>query len=405
MIEQYFWENFKEESMDLKQSALKLHEDNKGKIEVISKVETKTKEDLTLAYSPGVAEPCLKIADDVSTVYKYTSKGNLVAVVSDGSAVLGLGNIGAEASLPVMEGKSILFKNFGDIDAFPICLGTQDVEEIINVCKAIAPTFGGINLEDISAPRCFEIEQRLEKELDIPVFHDDQHGTAIVVTAALMNSAKLVNKKYEDLKVVLNGPGAAGTSIIKMLIHSGIKNIVACDEYGILYKERDNLQPHKAQLCEITNKDNLKGELKDAIVGMDVFIGVSVPDVVTAEMIKTMSSDPIVFAMANPNPEITYNIAKEAGVKVMGTGRSDFPNQVNNVLAFPGLFKGALSVLARDINHEMKFAAAQAIASLIDESELTEEYVIPSTLDTRVAETVAQFVAKAAISTGVARKE
>ncbi|OOB79767.1 MAG: malate dehydrogenase [Epulopiscium sp. Nele67-Bin002] len=387
----------------LKEQALKLHEDNRGKIEVNSKIKIETKEDLSLAYSPGVAQPCLKIAENPDDVYKYTSKGNLVAVVSDGSAVLGLGNIGALAGLPVMEGKSILFKRFGGIDAFPICLNTQDTEEIIKVCKAIAPNFGGINLEDISSPRCFEIEQRLEKDLDIPVFHDDQHGTAIVVTAALMNAVKLTDKQYKNLKVVVNGPGAAGVAIINMLLHTGIQNIVACDEHGILYKGRNPLEGHKEQLCNVTNLDNKQGDLADALVNADVFIGVSAPNVLTTQMIKQMSYEPIVFAMANPVPEIGYDEAKEAGVKVMATGRSDYPNQVNNVLAFPGIFKGALQVRATQINYQMKIAAAQAIASIIEHDELTTQYIIPSALDARVAERVAQYVAKAAVETGVAK--
>ncbi len=383
--------------MDLKQQALQLHEQYQGKIAMTSKVPVKTKEDLSLAYSPGVAQPCLQIKQNKDDVYKYTSKGNIVAVITDGSAVLGLGNIGAEASLPVMEGKSILFKEFGDIDSFPICLNTQDVDQIVEICKMISPSFGGINLEDISAPRCFEIEKRLEEALDIPVFHDDQHGTAIVVTAALMNAVKLTDKKYEDLKIVLNGPGAAGTSIIKMLLHSGIKHIIACDEHGILYKGRDELQYHKADLCEVTNLGDIKGTLADALVDADVFIGVSVANVVTPEMIATMAADPIVFAMANPNPEISYDEAKAAGVKVMGTGRSDYPNQINNVLAFPGIFRGALSVRSRDITYDMKIAAAQGIASLVTDDELSDEYIIPSILDTRVTQTVAKYVADVAI--------
>ncbi len=387
----------------LKEQALKLHEDNQGKIEVVSKVRVESREDLSLAYSPGVAEPCLKIAQNPEEAYRYTAKGNMVAVVSDGSAVLGLGNIGAVAGLPVMEGKSILFKRFGGIDAFPLCLDTQDVEEIIQICKAVAPNFGGINLEDIASPRCFEIEQRLEKELDIPVFHDDQHGTAIVVTAALMNAVKLTNKKYEDLRVVVNGPGAAGVAIVNMLLHTGITNIIVCDITGILYKGSNLLEPHKIALCEVTNPEGLQGELKDAIVGADVFIGVSAPNVLTAEMVSTMNEDAIVFALANPVPEINYDVAKSAGVKIMATGRSDFPNQVNNVLAFPGIFKGALQVRARDINYEMKAAAAKAIAGLLSPEELTAEYIIPSVLDSRVAETVAKAVAQTAIATGVSR--
>ncbi|OOB77026.1 MAG: malate dehydrogenase [Epulopiscium sp. Nuni2H_MBin003] len=387
--------------MDFEQKALDLHEEHKGKIEIISKVKTTSMADLSLAYSPGVAQPCLKIKENKEDVYKYTSKGNLVAVISDGSAVLGLGNIGPLAGLPVMEGKAILFKNFAGVDAFPICLNTQDADEIVNICKALSPTFGGINLEDISAPRCFYIEQKLKQELDIPVFHDDQHGTSVVVLAALTNSVKLINKKFADLKVVVNGPGAAGTSIIKILHNAGIQNIIACDEFGILYKERDNLDSHKKELCDITV--NMQGTLADAIVKADVFIGVSAPNVLTTDMIKTMQDNAIVFAMANPNPEIAYDIAKQAGVRIMGTGRSDYPNQINNVLVFPGLFKGALAARATTINEEMKIAAALAIASLVSADELNDEYVIPNALDKRVADTVAKYVQEAAVKTGVCK--
>lgn len=392
-------------AIDFNQAALKLHEEHKGKIGVISKVKIETKDDLSTAYTPGVAEPCRKIHEDEKNVWKYTAKSNLVAVVSDGTAVLGLGNIGAKAAMPVMEGKAVLFKNFGNVDAFPICLDTQDTEEIIQTVKNIAPCFGGINLEDIASPKCFEIEQRLEKELEIPVFHDDQHGTAIVVTAALINALKVVKKEISDIKVVLNGPGSAGTAIIKMLIEVGVKNVIACDEYGILYKSRGiGIEDHKAMLCEITNQDDLRGNLADALVDADVFIGVSVANCLTKDMVATMKENPIVFAMANPNPEISFDDAKEAGVAVMGTGRSDRPNQINNVLAFPGIFRGALDAGARDINYEMKKAAAYAIAELVTEDKLCADYIIPSALEEGVAEHVAKAVAEAAVTSSAIRK-
>ena len=391
--------------MDYYKEALKLHEEHKGKIEVISKVKLESRDDLSTAYTPGVAEPCKEIARDRKNVYKYTAKSNLVGVVSDGTAVLGLGNIGAEAAIPVMEGKAVLFKEFGGVDAFPICLDTKDTEEIIKAVKQIAPVFGGINLEDIASPKCFEIERRLEEELDIPVFHDDQHGTAIVVTAALLNALKVVGKQIDSIKVVLNGPGAAGTAIIKMLMAAGVKDIIACDENGILYKDREvGIVDHKKMLCDITNLEDRRGTLEDALKGADVFIGVSVGNALKAEMVKTMNEDPIVFAMANPVPEIMYDEAMAAGVKVMGTGRSDFPNQINNVLAFPGIFKGALAAGARDINYDMKLAAAKAIAELVEPEKLCAEYIIPSALDPRVAEYVAQKVGEAARNSGVVRK-
>ncbi len=390
--------------MNYKEKALELHQQFKGKIEVGVKMPLNNKDDLSVAYTPGVAEPCLKIHENKENVYKYTCKGNTVAVVSDGTAVLGLGNIGPEAAMPVMEGKAALFKTFGGVDAFPVCIDTTDIEEIIKVCKALAPTFGGINLEDIAAPKCFEIEQRLENELNIPVFHDDQHGTAIVVTAALLNAIKIVDKKLEDLKVVLNGPGSAGTAIIKMLLFAGVKNIIACDRQGVLYKGRPKgVTDHKIELCEITNPENIKGTLEDAIKGADVFIGVSAANSLTPEMVHSMNSDAIVFAMANPDPEITYDLAKECGVRVMGTGRSDFPNQINNVLAFPGIFRGALDANATHINYDMKMAAAYAIAELVGD-ELKEDYIIPSPFDQRVASTVSKKVAQAAIDSGVIRK-
>ncbi len=389
--------------MDFYEEALKRHEAHHGKVEVVSKLPIETQDDLSVAYTPGVAEPCRKIAENPDDAYRYTCKANTIAVVSNGTAVLGLGNIGATASLPVMEGKSVLFKRFGGVDAFPVCIDAKTPEEVIQAVRFIAPTFGGINLEDIKSPDCFKIEQALEKELDIPVFHDDQHGTAIVVTAAFLNALKVVGKEIGDVKVVLNGPGAAGTAIIKMLLHAGVKNIIACDRHGAIYKNREWNKDHKIELAEITNPEQLKGELADVLPGADVFIGVSTAGALSAEMIKTMASDPIVFAMANPVPEIGYDDAKAAGVAVMGTGRSDKPNQINNLLCFPGIFKGALSVRARDINYEMKLAAAYAIADLVTDDKRSPEYIIPSALDPQVAEAVAAAVAKAAKETGVAR--
>ena len=389
--------------MDFYEEALKRHEAHHGKVEVVSKLPIETQDDLSVAYTPGVAEPCRKIAENPDDAYRYTCKANTIAVVSNGTAVLGLGNIGATASLPVMEGKSVLFKRFGGVDAFPVCIDAKTPEEVIQAVRFIAPTFGGINLEDIKSPDCFKIEQTLEKELDIPVFHDDQHGTAIVVTAAFLNALKVVGKEIGDVKVVLNGPGAAGTAIIKMLLHAGVKNIIACDRHGAIYKNREWNKDHKIELAEITNPEQLKGELADVLPGADVFIGVSTAGALSAEMIKTMASDPIVFAMANPVPEIGYDDAKAAGVAVMGTGRSDKPNQINNLLCFPGIFKGALSVRARDINYEMKLAAAYAIADLVTDDKRSPEYIIPSALDPQVAEAVATAVAKAAKETGVTR--
>ena len=389
--------------MDFYEEALKRHEAHHGKVEVVSKLPIETQDDLSVAYTPGVAEPCRKIAENPDDAYRYTCKANTIAVVSNGTAVLGLGNIGATASLPVMEGKSVLFKRFGGVDAFPVCIDAKTPEEVIQAVRFIAPTFGGINLEDIKSPDCFKIEQTLEKELDIPVFHDDQHGTAIVVTAAFLNALKVAGKEIGDVKVVLNGPGAAGTAIIKMLLHAGVKNIIACDRHGAIYKNREWNKDHKIELAEITNPEQLKGELADVLPGADVFIGVSTAGALSAEMIKTMASDPIVFAMANPVPEIGYDDAKAAGVAVMGTGRSDKPNQINNLLCFPGIFKGALSVRARDINYEMKLAAAYAIADLVTDDKRSPEYIIPSALDPLVAEAVAAAVAKAAKETGVAR--
>lgn len=383
--------------------ALELHQIHKGKMQIVSKVPLNNNEDLSLAYSPGVAEPCLEIVKEPSSVYDYTIKGNLVAVVTDGSAVLGLGNIGPEAALPVMEGKALLLKKFADIDAFPICLDTQDVDEIIQIVKAISPTFGGINLEDISAPRCFEIERRLREECNIPVFHDDQHGTAIVVGAGLINALKVVNKKMNEVKIVVNGAGAAGISIVNLLIKMGFEHIVICDSKGIIYKGRpEGMNSAKDEIAEVTNLSHEQGTLLDAISGADVFIGVSVGNILTREMIGAMNEDPVVFAMANPNPEIMPDIAKEFGVRVIATGRSDFPNQVNNVLVFPGIFRGALNVRATDINETMKLAATYAIASLIDIADLSEDYIIPSAFDKNVVRVVAEAVSKAAIETGVA---
>ena len=393
-----------DKTMDYNKAALEMHETHKGKVGIVSKVEVATRDDLSTAYTPGVAEPCRKIKENPEDVYKYTFKGNMVAVVSNGTAVLGLGDIGPEAGLPVMEGKAVLFKEFGGVDAFPICIDAHDAASVIAACKAIAPTFGGINLEDIKSPECFEIEETLERELDIPVFHDDQHGTAIVVTAALINALRVVGKKMEDVHIVLNGPGAAGTAIIKMLQVAGAKNIVAVDEHGILYPGRPaGLADHKEWLATVTNPEHLTGTLADAVRGADVFIGTSVAGALTTEMAATMAPDAIVFAMANPNPEIMPDAAKAAGVRVIGTGRSDFPNQVNNVLAFPGIFKGALSVRARDINPQMKMAAAKAIAGLIPEDELNEENILPKAFDPRVAPAVADAVAQAARESGVAR--
>ncbi|MFR3497739.1 MAG: NADP-dependent malic enzyme [Paraclostridium bifermentans] len=390
--------------MDYFKKSLDLHEEKVGKIEIISKVKVETRDDLSLAYTPGVAEPCRKIFENEENVYKYTSKGNLVAVVTDGSAVLGLGDIGPKAGLPVMEGKSILFKEFADVDAIPICLDTKNVEEIVDTIKLISPGFGGINLEDISAPRCFEIEERLKKELDIPVFHDDQHGTAIVVLAGLINAFKVVGKKMEEIKVVVNGAGAAGTAITKLLLSSGVTNLIVCDKVGILHKDMKGIDEAKIELAKLTNFDNIQGNLADALIGADVFIGVSAPGIVSKDMVKSMNKDSIFFAMANPTPEIMPYEAKEAGARVIGTGRSDFPNQVNNVLAFPGIFRGALDVRAKEINEEMKIAAAYAIASMIKDEELNENNVIPYALDKTIANNVAEAIKKAAIDSGVARK-
>ena len=388
----------------MREEALRYHaEGQPGKIAVVPTKPLTSQHDFSLAYSPGVAEPCLEIVKNPLDAYKYTGKGNLVAVVTNGTAVLGLGNIGALAGKPVMEGKSMLFKVFADIDAFDIEVNATDTDRFVETVKAIAPTFGGINLEDIKSPECFEIEETLERELDIPVFHDDQHGTAIVVTAALINALRVVGKKMEDVHIVLNGPGAAGTAIIKMLMTAGAKDIIAVDQFGTLYKGCNSAEAHKNWLGEVTNPRQVKGGLKEALEGADVFIGVSKPGILTTELCKTMNKDAIVFAMATPPPEIMPDEAKAGGVRVMATGRSDFPNQVNNVLCFPGLFKGALSVRARDINNEMKLAAAYAIADLITDADRSEENIIPGAFDPRVAEAVANAVAKAARETGVAK--
>lgn len=389
--------------MNYFEESLKLHEEKVGKLEIRSKVSVNTREDLSLAYTPGVAEPCRRIHENEEDVYKYTSKGNIVAVVTDGTAVLGLGDIGPKAGLPVMEGKAILFKEFADVDAFPICLDTKNVDEIVKTVKLIAPGFGGINLEDIGAPRCFEVEERLKKELDIPVFHDDQHGTAIVVLAGIINALKVVNKEIEDVKVVVNGAGAAGTAIAKLLLSTGVKNLIACDKVGILYRGIENVDDAKKELAKVTNPENLQGTLADALIGADVFIGVSAPGIVSQAMVRSMNKDSILFAMANPTPEIMPDEAKAAGARVIGTGRSDFPNQVNNVLAFPGIFRGALDVRAKEINEEMKIAAAYAIASMVKDEELNENNVIPNALDRNVAANVSEAIKKAARESGAAR--
>lgn len=389
--------------MDYNQLALKMHEEKQGKIEIVSKVSVKTREDLSTAYTPGVAEPCRKIRDNREEVYRYTAKGNLVAVVTDGTAVLGLGDIGPEAALPVMEGKAILFKEFAGVDAFPICLDTKDPEEIIRTVKYIAPGLGGINLEDISAPRCFEIERRLKEELDIPVFHDDQHGTAIVVTAGLINALKLVGKSMEDAQIVISGAGSAGISICRLLQQTGAGNVILVDKQGALAPGEDWMNPVQADMAKVTNKHQERGTLAQVMAGKDIFIGVSAPGIVTSEMVASMAEHAIVFAMANPTPEIMPEEAKKGGARVIATGRSDYPNQINNVLVFPGIFRGALDVRSKYITEEMKIAAAKAIASIVTAEELTEEYIIPGAFDERVAKTVAAQVARVAIEQGIAR--
>ena len=389
--------------MDYAKESLKLHEQWKGKIEVVSTVPTENKDDLSLAYTPGVAEPCLVIKDDIEKSYELTRRHNMCAVITDGSAVLGLGDIGPEAGMPVMEGKCVLFKNFGNVDAFPLCVKTKDVDEFVNAVYLISGSFGGINLEDISAPRCFEIERKLKEKCDIPIFHDDQHGTAVITLAGLTNALKLVGKNLEDIKIVTSGAGAAATAIVKLLLSAGAKNIIMTDRRGAIYKGRENLNWIKEEMAEVTNPDGVKGSLADCLVGADVFIGVSAPGTVTTEMVKTMNKDAIIFASANPTPEIIPDDAKAGGARVVSTGRSDYPNQINNVLAFPGIFRGTFDVRASDINEEMKVAAAHALADLISDDELSEDYIIPKAFDPRVGPAVAKAVAEAARKSGVAR--
>ena len=389
--------------MDIRQESLQKHYDWKGKVEVISTVPVKNAKDLSLAYTPGVAEPCLEIQKDYNKSFELTRRWNMVGVVTDGTAVLGLGDIGPEAGMPVMEGKAVLFKSFGDVDAFPICVRSKDVDEIVRTVYLISGSFGGINLEDISAPRCFEIEKRLKEICDIPIFHDDQHGTAVVSLAALINALKVVGKDISKIKVVTSGAGAAGIAIIKLLVSMGLKNVVMTDRKGAIYKGREGLNPIKEEMAEVTNLNCEKGTLADVVKGADVFIGVSAPNTLSPEMVKTMADKPIVFACANPTPEIMPDVAKEAGAAVVGTGRSDFPNQINNVLAFPGIFRGALDVRASDINDEMCVAASYAIASLVSDEELSADYILPKAFDPRIAPTVAKAVAEAARKTGVAR--
>ena len=391
--------------MDKKEFALKQHEEWQGKLEVVSRAKVETPEDLSVAYTPGVAEPCLAISEDVELSYKYTRRGNMVAVVTDGTAVLGLGDIGPEAGMPVMEGKCVLFKEFGGVDAFPLCVRSKSVDEIVRTVELLAGSFGGVNLEDISAPRCFEIERQLKEKCDIPIFHDDQHGTAVVTAAAMLNALKVTGKKLSEIKVVTSGAGAAGIAIIKLLISLGLNNVIMCDRTGAIYEGREGLNAEKQEMAKISNRNMEKGTLEDVIKGADVFIGVSAPGTVTEEMVKSMAENPILFPMANPVPEIMPEIAKKAGAAVVGTGRSDFPNQINNVLAFPGIFRGTLDVRASDINDEMKVAAAYAIANLISDEELNADYIIPNPFDKRVAKAVAEAVSEAAIKTGVARIE
>ena len=389
--------------MDKKEFALKQHEAWAGKLEVVSRAKVENAQELSVAYTPGVAEPCLKISENVDLSYTYTRRHNMVAVITDGTAVLGLGDIGPEAGMPVMEGKCVLFKEFGDVDAFPLCIRSKDVDEIVNTVKLLAGSFGGVNLEDISAPRCFEIERRLKECCDIPIFHDDQHGTAIVVLSGIINGLKVVGKKKEDCKVVVNGAGSAGIAITKLLLTYGFENVIMCDINGIISKESDKLNEMQRKMAEVTNPLQLTGTLADALKNADVFVGVSAPNIVSQEMVRSMNENAILFAMANPVPEIMPEEAKAAGAAVVGTGRSDYPNQINNVLAFPGVFRGALDVRASDINDEMKLAAAYAIAGLIGDEERSADYIIPSPFDKRVVKAVAEAVAKAAKETGVAR--
>ncbi|MBQ3115434.1 MAG: NADP-dependent malic enzyme [Clostridia bacterium] len=393
--------------MDYAKESLRLHGEWKGKISVVSKVRVDNKENLSLAYTPGVAEPCMAINKDYNKSFELTGRANTVAVITDGTAVLGLGDIGPEAGMPVMEGKCVLFKEFGDVDAIPLCVRSKDVDQIVNTIKLISGSFGGINLEDISAPRCFEIEKRLKEDpdVDIPIFHDDQHGTAVVCVAATINALKYVGKKWEDVTVVMSGAGAAGEAIAKLMLSMGAKDVIMCDRNGIIYNGREvGMNAHKQAIASYTNKQGKKGSLKDAVCGADVFVGVSSAGVLTKDMVKSMAKDPIVFPMANPTPEIMPEEAIEAGAKVVGTGRSDYPNQINNVLAFPGIFRGALDCMAKDINEEMKIAAAKAIAQLVEDTELNAEYIIPSPFDKRVAKAVASAVRQAAINSGVNRK-
>lgn len=389
--------------MDYRKVSLEKHYEWNGKIEINARAKVNDKESLSLAYTPGVAEPCLEIQKDYKKSWQLTRRSNLVAVITDGSAVLGLGDIGPEAGMPVMEGKCVLFKEFGDVDAFPLCVRTKDVDEIVETVYNISGSFGGINLEDISAPRCFEIEEKLKAKCDIPIFHDDQHGTAVVVSAALINATKLIGKPLGECKAVINGSGAAGIAIAKLLMTLGLKDVILCDRTGAIYEGREKLNESKTAIAKVTNREMTKGTLKDAVVGADIFIGVSAPGVLTKEMIKTMHCDPIVLAMANPTPEIMPDEAKEAGARIVGTGRSDFPNQINNVVAFPGIFRGALDVRASQITENMKIAAAYAIASLVDDDKLTEDYILPYAFDERIKDTVASAVANAARKDGVAR--
>ncbi len=389
--------------MNYAEESLKLHYQWKGKIEVICRAPLETKDDLSLAYTPGVAQPCLEIQKDIDKSYELTRRSNLVAVITDGTAVLGLGDIGPEAGMPVMEGKCALFKAFGDVDAIPLCVKSKDVDEIVNTVRLISGSFGGVNLEDISAPRCFEIEKKLKECCDIPIFHDDQHGTAVVTLAAMINALKFTGKKLDEIRVVTSGAGAAGIAIIKLLIAMGLNDVILCDRKGAIYEGREGLNQEKTEMAKITNKQMRKGSLEEVIKGADVFIGVSAPGCVTPEMVKSMAKDPIIFAMANPTPEIMPDLAKQAGAAVVGTGRSDFPNQINNVLVFPGIFRGALDCRAKDINDEMKIAAAKAIAEYIPENELTADNIIPSALDKNVSAAVAKAVIQAAKDTGVAR--
>lgn len=389
--------------MDYAKESLRLHYEWKGKLEINSRAKVTNKEELSLAYTPGVAQPCLEIQKDINLSYELTRRWNTVAVVTDGTAVLGLGDIGPEAGMPVMEGKCVLFKEFGGVDAIPLCIRSKDVDEIVNTIALLAGSFGGVNLEDISAPRCFEIEKKLKERTDIPIFHDDQHGTAVVTLAAVINALKIVKKDIKDCTVVMSGAGAAGVAITKLLISMGIKDVILCDSKGIICEGDPRLNASKKEIASYTNKNKITGSLADALKGADIFVGVSAPGIVTQDMVRSMAKDPIVLAMSNPVPEIMPDLAKEAGAAVVGTGRSDFPNQINNVLAFPGIFRGALDVRASDINEEMKIKAAQAIASLVSDDELNPDYIIPKAFDERVGKTVAEFVAKAARESGVAR--